>query len=209
MIPIYLLKPMFTGIIETTGRVVGLKPTANLAVLSVDTPKLSRGTKLGDSIAINGVCLTVCRKSKSVLSFDMMKETLDKTTLGASPKGSRVNMERAMQMQSRVGGHYVTGHVDDMAVLTKIVEDENYTELRFQVPAGLRPYIVPKGSISLDGVSLTVGRVFKKEFAVYLIPFTLKVTTLGCKKVGDRVNVEVDILARYVYEQTQFFRSSK
>lgn len=194
---------MFTGIIETTGRVTGLTQAVNLAELSVESELLSRGARLGDSVAINGVCLTVCRKSQGVLVFEMMKETLDKTSLGSCQSGDKVNMERALQMQSRVGGHYVTGHVDDMVSLKKIVTDENYTEFRLSLPPALRPYLAPKGSVCLDGVSLTVGRVLRNEFSVYLIPFTLQVTTLGFRKVGDQINMEVDILARYVYEQTR------
>lgn len=197
---------MFTGIVEGTGTVAGLKQQENLAVLSLRAPGLSRGVKPGDSVAVDGVCLTVRRISRGVLVFDMMKETLEKTTLGACRAGDKVNMERALRAQGRLGGHYVTGHVDDMALLTKVIEGPNYTEFRFRVGAAMRPYLAEKGSICLDGVSLTVGRVFPAGFSVYLIPFTLKATTLGMKKPGERANLEVDILARYVREQIRYLK---
>jgi riboflavin synthase len=197
---------MFTGIVETTGRVVDVSKAPNLVTISIESSRLSRGTVIGDSVAINGVCLTVCRKKGKILFFEMMKETLEATTLGGCHAGDQVNMERALQMKGRVGGHYVTGHVDGMVALKKIVTDQNYTEFRFSVPSGLRPYMTMKGSVCLDGVSLTVGKVWRSEFSVYLIPFTLKVTTLGLRKIGETVNMEVDILARYVHEQMKCFR---
>jgi riboflavin synthase len=197
---------MFTGIVEGTGLVAGLKREDNLAVLSLRAPGLVRGVRPGDSVAVNGVCLTVRRVYGGVLIFDMMKETLEKTTLGACRAGDKVNMERALRAQSRLGGHYVTGHVDDTVLLAKVMEGPNYTEFRFRVGASLRPYIAEKGSVCLDGVSLTVGKVSPAGFSVYLIPFTLKLTTLGIKKPGDRVNMEVDLLARYVREQIRHLK---
>lgn len=189
---------MFTGIIEDIGAVEGVEKKANLYTLALHTPKISRGIKLGDSVSVDGVCLTVTRVRKSVLDFDLMKETLDKTTLGEACKGSNVNLERALKAGGRFGGHMVTGHVDGLSRIKAIIRDKNYVEFLLSIPSGLKRFIVPKGSVSLNGVSLTIGKVAGAQFSVYLIPFTMRETTMGEKKVGDLVNIEVDILARYI-----------
>jgi riboflavin synthase len=192
---------MFTGIVEELGTVASLDVKANLCTLSLKTGKVAKGIKLGESVALDGVCLTVTRAKGAVLSFDIMKETLDKTTLGSLKAGDQVNLERAMQSGGRFGGHFVTGHVDGLGKITHILCDKNYIEFQIEVPAALRKFIVGKGSICVNGISLTVGKVQKNTFAVYMIPFTMQVTTMAGKKVGDMVNIEVDILARYVLGQ--------
>jgi riboflavin synthase len=192
---------MFTGIVEELGTVAAVGEKANLATLSLNAGKVARGIKLGESVAIDGVCLTVSKVKGAVLSFDIMKETLDKTTLGHLKAGGKVNLERAMTSGGRFGGHFVTGHVDGIGKITHILCDTNYIEFQIAVPASLKKFIVTKGSICVNGISLTVGAVHKNTFSVYMIPFTMQMTTMADKKVGDPVNVEVDILARYVLGQ--------
>lgn len=194
---------MFNGIVEEIGVVDALERRRNLSVLKVRARKVLQGTKLGDSIAVEGVCLTVTDKKKDVLAFDMMRETLDKTSLGRLRRGEKVNLERALKAGGRVSGHFVTGHVDDVGRIEGKVTAANYTELSVRLPSGLGKYIVPKGSVALDGVSLTVGKAGKKHFSVYLIPFTKQVTTLGAKKKGDWVNIETDILAKYLFNSAK------
>lgn len=189
---------MFNGIVEEIGIVDALERRRNLAVLKVRARKVMPGTKLGDSIAVEGVCLTVTDKKENVLTFDMMRETMNKTSLGRLRRGAKVNLERALKAGGRVSGHFVTGHIDDVGRVEQKITEANYEELSVRLPKGLGKYIVPKGSIALDGVSLTVGKVGKDRFSVYLIPFTRQVTTLGAKKKGDPVNIETDILAKYV-----------
>ena len=189
---------MFTGIVEEMGTVVGIVSKKNLSVLRVRAKKVLGGTKQGTSIAVNGVCLTVTKRKKDVLEFDIMLETLKKTNLGPLEYGSRVNLERAMKANGRIDGHFVSGHVDDMGAIKAVITGENYTELRIKPKQSLMKYIAPKGSVTLDGVSLTIGDVRKTDFSVYLIPFTLEVTTLGLMAKGDKVNIETDILAKYI-----------
>lgn len=189
---------MFNGIVEEIGTVDALERRKNLSVLKVRARKVLQGTKLGDSIAVTGVCLTVTDKNKNVLAFDMMRETVNKTSLGRLRRGDKVNLERALKAGGRVSGHFVTGHIDSVGRIEQKIAEKNYEELSIRLPKGLGKYIVPKGSVALDGISLTVGRVGKGRFSVYLIPFTKKVTTLGAKKKGDSVNIETDILAKYL-----------
>lgn len=189
---------MFSGIVEEKGRIVKVERKPNLATLHVQADVTAAGTKVGDSICTSGVCLTVTGIKKKVLTFDVMKETLEKTTLGVREAGSYVNLERSLRADSRIGGHFVSGHVDNMETLRAVVTKPNYVELQISIQKSLAKYVVPKGSVCLDGVSLTVGDVRKSDFSVYLIPFTLDVTTLGLNKKGDRINIETDILAKYV-----------
>ena len=189
---------MFNGIVEEIGIVAALEHQKNLSVLKVRARKVLKGTRLGDSIAVDGVCLTVTDKKKDILAFDMMRETVDKTSLGRLRHGDKVNLERALKAGGRISGHFVTGHVDDVGRIEGKIAETNYTELSIRLPKGLDKYIVPKGSVCLDGVSLTVGKVQRNSFTVYLIPFTKQITTLGAKKKGDWVNIETDILAKYV-----------
>ena len=192
---------MFTGIVEETGIVEGLKTVTNLATLSVKaTTGFTKGIMIGDSVSVSGVCLTVVSLKKGIMAFEVMKESLAKTTLGRLKPPDRVNLERSLKANRRLGGHFVTGHIDDMGTIIKIFRQRNYVAYQIKFPGALRRYIVPKGSITIDGVSLTVGGVRRNSFIVYLIPYTLKVTTLGRKSVGDPVNLETDILAKYIFQ---------
>ena len=190
---------MFSGIIEEIGIVGTMNSHKNLSVLGVRARKLLKGLKWGGSIAVNGACLTVTEIKKDTLCFDIMRETLATTTLGELKKGDRVNLERALKMNSRVDGHFVTGHVDGVGIVKERITQRNYIELRMNPMKDLTVFIVPKGSICLDGVSLTIGDVTKTYFSVYLIPFTKKFTILGNKERGSRVNIETDILAKYIF----------
>lgn len=188
---------MFTGIIEELGIVKAVEFKKNLALLVVEVSKILKGTKLGDSISINGVCLTVTKIKGKQLSFDIMKETLLKTNLGRLKSKDKVNLERALKFGDRLGGHFVTGHIDGMAVIRKKNSKPNFIEVEFSLDKNLKKFLVPKGSICIDGVSLTVGKVKEKSFTVYLIPHTLELTTLGFKRSQDTVNIEADILTKY------------
>jgi riboflavin synthase len=190
---------MFTGIIEQIGTIKKIDSKKNLLVFSIDLGPLAKKVKLGDSVAVSGVCLTVASKKAKVASFDLMKETIEKTSLSALGLGDRVNLELALQAGSRLGGHVVTGHVDEVAVIENIAQEKNWVSLCLGISKVNRKYFVPKGSVTIDGISLTVGKVGKGFIEVYLIPYTLKVTTLGLKKTGDRVNIETDILAKYFF----------
>lgn len=193
---------MFTGIIELEGQVEALREKPNLLVLEISVGKSFQGVKLGESIAVNGVCLTVTSVNHSQRSrrfyFDVMKETIEKTTLRYLRKGSRVNLERALRANDRLGGHFVSGHVDGVAKILKIITGENYAEFQIAMIPELARYFAPKGSVAVDGISLTVGKVSAKYFSIYLIPHTLNVTTFGEKKEGDWVNIETDLLAKYI-----------
>ena len=195
---------MFTGIVERIGTVKKIDSRKNLLVLSIDLGALAKKIRVGDSVSVSGVCLTVTSKKSTVASFDLMKETIEKTSLRFLGVGGRVNLELALQAKGRMGGHFVTGHVDEVAVIKAIAQDKNWVALRLNISKENRKYIVPKGSATLDGISLTIGKVGKDYFEVYLIPHTLKVTTLGLKKVGDGVNIETDILAKYLLNRLPF-----
>jgi riboflavin synthase len=189
---------MFCGIVETTSVVKALAKKQNLFVLAVAKPKMFKDVRVGDSIATDGVCLTVTSLKEGCFTFDLMKETLEATSLKNLVPGKAVNLERAMKAEARVGGHFVTGHVDAVGKITDIRTLPNYVEYRITIPRALMRYVVPKGSVAIDGISLTVGLVKKGWFAVYFIPHTLEVTTIGKKKVGDEVNIETDLLAKYI-----------
>jgi len=189
---------MFSGIVEELGVVDNVIRKRNLSVLKVRSKKIFRGAKKGDSVSIDGVCLTVTQKRKNVLTFDVMRETLVKTTLGQVQPKTRVNLERALKVSDRISGHFVTGHIDCVAGIKEKITKKNYVELRIGIVKKIRKYIAPKGSVSLDGVSMTIGDVRKDNFSVYLIPLTLDITTLGIKGKKDKLNIEVDILARYI-----------
>ncbi len=189
---------MFTGIVEAVAKVRALEKLENLYVLAVEKPKAFNDIRIGDSISNDGVCLTVTAIKGGCLYFDLMKETLEATTLKHLAPGKKVNLERAMKADARMGGHFVTGHVDAVAKILKVVTLANYVEYRIEVPKAVRKFIAAKGSVAIDGISLTVGAVTKDWFAVYFIPHTLEVTTIGSKKAGDEVNIEADLLARYI-----------
>ncbi len=189
---------MFTGIVEETGIVNSIKHTHKISVLELSAKKVIDGTKLGDSINVNGVCLTVTLINKNIMKFDIMGETLDKTNLKYLRKGSTVNLERALAANSRIGGHYVTGHIDCVSKVLKSKQTKNFWELEIEKNKDISDYLVNKGSISVNGVSLTIGNVSGSSILLYLIPHTLKNTNLNLIKPNDLVNIEADILGKYV-----------
>jgi riboflavin synthase len=189
---------VFTGIVEELGEVVALEELADAARLVVRGPLVTSDAKHGDSIAVNGVCLTVVDAADGTFSADVMRETLQRSSLGALAVGSPVNLERAVRLSDRLGGHLVQGHVDGTGELVSRTPSENWTVVRITLPEELERYVVEKGSITVDGISLTVSLVGTGFFEVSLIPTTLGLTTLGTKGPGDPVNLEVDITAKYV-----------
>jgi riboflavin synthase len=188
---------MFTGIVEALGVVDRIDDGAASARLSVRSPLLA-GTPIGDSVAVNGVCLTAAALDGDVVTADVMQETLRRTSLGTIAAGDRVNLERAATMSSRLGGHVVQGHVDGVGTVRSREHGDAWDLVVVAVPENLARYVVEKGSIALDGVSLTVVSVAAAEVTVSLIPETLRRTTWGDKQPGEAVNVEVDVLAKYV-----------
>jgi riboflavin synthase len=191
---------MFTGIVEELGHVASIEDQADALRLTVHGPLVVADAEPGDSIALDGCCLTVATRGENTFTADVMRETLDKTTLGALRPGSRVNLERAATLATRMGGHLVQGHVDGVADIVGRVPSEHWELVEISVPPRLATYLVDKGSITVDGVSLTVVQVddTRGTFAVSLIPETLARTTLGAKGVGEPVNLEVDVVAKYV-----------
>ncbi len=189
---------MFTGIVEELGEVIAWSDLPDAARLTVRGPLVTSDAAEGDSIAVNGVCLTVVDNVDGAFTADVMKETLSRSALGALSVGSPVNLERAVRLQDRLGGHLVQGHVDGTGTLEDVQPDAHWTVVTVSLPAELARYVVEKGSITVDGVSLTVSAVGHTTFQVSLIPTTLERTTLGRKAVGDPVNLEVDITAKYV-----------
>jgi riboflavin synthase len=189
---------VFTGIVEELGEVAGVTDLGTAARFTVRGPLVTADARHGDSIAVNGVCLTVVTVSGGEFTADVMAETLDRSSLGALAPGSPVNLERAATLSTRLGGHLVQGHVDGTAHILATTPDEHWVRVRFSLPPSLARYVVEKGSITVDGVSLTVASVDDETFTVSLIPTTLGLTTLGKKDVGDPVNLEVDVVAKYV-----------
>ncbi|WP_214327625.1 riboflavin synthase [Nonomuraea sediminis] len=189
---------MFTGIIEERGEVVSIEPKGGAALLRLRGPIVTEDAKHGDSIAVNGVCLTVVEVDGDVFTVDVIKESLDRSSLGDLEEGSRVNLERSVRVNQRLDGHIVQGHVDGTAVLLSRDPGENWDDLRFSLSPELSRYVAEKGSIAIDGISLTVTTVDDESFGVSLIPTTLKLTTMAERRVGDRVNIEVDVIAKYV-----------
>ncbi|MDV6013252.1 riboflavin synthase [Haloechinothrix sp. LS1_15] len=186
---------MFTGIVEEIGEIVGIEHVPSAARLAVSAPLVTTDARHGDSIAVNGVCLTVVDVSGSQFTVDVVHETLQRSSLGKVHIGDRVNLERASAVGDRFGGHIVQGHVDGVGTFLSRGPDGM---TRFSLPPELNRYVVEKGSIAVDGVSLTVARLDGDEFSVALIPTTLEMTVLGAKAPSDPVNIEVDILAKYV-----------
>ena len=189
---------MFTGIVEELGEVRSLTDLGDSVRLTLHGPLVADGSRHGDSIAVNGVCLTVVDASDGSFSADVMRETLDRSALGALAPGSPVNLERPMRLDGRLGGHLVQGHVDGTGVVEERTPSEHWEVVRVSLPADLARYVVHKGSITVDGVSLTVASVTAGSFTVSLIPTTLGLTTLGRKQPGEPVNLEVDVIAKYV-----------
>lgn len=189
---------MFTGIVEERGEVVSVLYQGDSARMVIRADLAIEDAKLGDSISVNGVCLTVAELDGSSFTADVMAETLARTSLGAASSGSPVNLERAMPAHGRLGGHLVQGHVDATGQILQINPAEHWTVVRIALPEQLARYVAEKGSITVDGVSLTVVGVDDDSFTVSLIPTTLRETTLGDREVGDPVNLEIDVIAKYV-----------
>ena len=189
---------MFTGIVEELGVVEGIEQQDDAIRLTVRGAFVTTDASLGDSIAVNGCCLTVAQRDGETFTADVMHETLSKTTLGALDIGSKVNLERAVTPTTRLGGHVVQGHVDGTGRVLRRTPSEHWEVVEIELPADLTRYLVPKGSITVDGISLTVVDVLESSFTVSLIPETLARTTLGFKQPGDPVNLEVDVIAKYV-----------
>ena len=190
---------MFTGIVQAFGRIRSMEPRGGDLRLVVETVGLDlAGVAVGDSLSVSGACLTAVALEPGAFAADVSRETLDRTILGQLRQGSPVNLERALRAGDALGGHYVTGHVDGLARVVDLREDARSWRVRFEVPTELARYLAPKGSATVDGVSLTVNEVEGRVFGVNLIPHTLEVTTLGSLAPGRLVNLEVDIIARYV-----------
>lgn len=189
---------MFTGIVEELGEVVELEARGDSALLVVRASTVAADARHGASVAVNGVCLTVVGASGARLSFDVMAETLKRSVIGSLRPGERVNLERATPLGARLDGHIVQGHVDGTGVVLSRTPGDSWDSVRFSVPVELSRYVAEKGSIAVDGVSLTVSAVGDEWFEVGLIPETLRATTLGLKQPGDTVNLEADVLAKYV-----------
>ena len=192
---------MFTGIIVGTGKVTKLnpKPKSRSAIqMTVDLGKYARGLKIGQSVAINGVCLSATKISRNKCVFEMIDETIKKTDLGNVKAGSTVNIERSLKVGDRLEGHFVLGHIDGVATITKIEKKPKEVKFWFKIPKKLTKYVVKKGSIALDGISLTVVDAKKDIASVCLIPQTIKVTNFKSKNVGDKLNIETDILGKYI-----------
>jgi riboflavin synthase len=193
---------MFTGIVEETGSVTDVQPTDTGIQLTVRCRVVGRGLKLGDSVAVNGCCLTAVRQTArgrdKLLRFDLLRETWERTNLQFAAVGSLVNLERSLAVGGRLGGHFVTGHVDGVGRITRWERSGADHVLDIAAPAEVRRYVVQKGSIAVDGISLTVAGVTKDGFRIWVIPHTLAVTALRERKVADRVNLEADLLGKYV-----------
>lgn len=189
---------MFTGIVEELGSVSGVENLGDSVRLTISAARVLEDVNLGDSISVNGVCLTVATFEDGHFTADCMQETLDRSSLGSLTVGSPVNLERAMAANGRLGGHIMQGHVDGTTTLLSRESSENWDVLRFALPADLARYVVEKGSIALNGTSLTVSSLGEDWFEVSLIPTTLRETTHGQLQVGDVVNIEVDVIAKYV-----------
>lgn len=189
---------MFTGLVETMGQITAIADQPPGKRFSINAGTVSQGAQIGDSVSINGCCLTVIAIDGPMLDFEAGEETLSRTNLGELQVGSGVNLERSLAVGDRLGGHYVTGHIDAVGQLIERREDPPWAHMRFSLPRNLLSQVASKGSIAIDGISLTVVDADSDSFSVALIPHTLEVTTLGNRDIGDRVNLETDVLAKYV-----------
>jgi riboflavin synthase len=198
---------MFTGLIETVGRVTACERRGAAAVLTVASSLPVAEIAIGDSVAVNGACLTVTAKRDSDLSFDVSPESLNSTTIGSLRSGQTVNLERALRLGDRMGGHIVTGHIDCIGKLARTGESSGNRTLEFSLPTEQLRYLVTKGSVAINGVSLTINSVSTSGFSVNIIPLTQTATTLTALKSGDQVNIETDIIGKYVERLTQPWQS--
>ena len=188
---------MFTGIIKGQGALIQIKPVAQSLQVLVRHGGLGRGVRIGDSVAVNGCCLTVIKNQRGVFQFDVLNETWERTSFHASRVPERVNLELPLRWGEPIGGHLVTGHVDATGVITRYRKKNRDVLIEIEPPVKFMRWIVPKGSVALDGTSLTIASVAKRRFGIWLIPHTLKLTTLGWKREGGLVNLEADMLAKY------------
>ena len=195
---------MFTGIIEEVGTICSVTKGSQSAVLTIEASQVLEGTKIGDSIAVNGVCLTVTTMTTQKFTADVMAETLRRSSLGSLERGSQVNLERAMAADGRFGGHIVSGHIDGTGEIASLTREDNAVWVRISTPQPLLKYIVKKGSIAIDGISLTVADVTDTDFSVSIIPHTGAETTLLTRKKGDIVNLENDMIGKYVDKLLSF-----
>ena len=200
---------MFTGIIEETGKIESVANGNKSAIITIIADKVLKGTKIGDSIAVNGVCLPVTSISGNKFTADVMAETIRRSSLGTLKHGSKVNLERAMAADGRFGGHIVSGHIDGTGVIRSLEREDNAVWVEIETPDKLLKYIVEKGSIAIDGISLTVAKLTDDSFSVSVIPHTGEETTLLAKKPGDIVNLENDIVGKYVERLMNFNTSQK
>mgnify|MGYP001246035277 CR=1 FL=1 len=189
---------MFTGLVEDCGTISQLVRTSSEARLTINTALPTAELQLGDSVAVNGACLTVIAKDEKSFTVDMSPETFDRTTFSDLQSGSRVNLERALRVGDRLGGHIVTGHIDTVGSVVSVKQEQNAVVITFEIDDAYVRYFVAKGSVAIDGISLTVNTVEKNRFSVSIIPHTLQATTLDSCKSGRRVNIETDILGKYV-----------
>jgi len=199
---------MFTGLIETQGIVTRVDRVGGGAQMEIYAPEFGRDMALGDSVAVDGACLTIANFARGAFVADVSDETLTKTTLGTARQGTKVNLERALRLSDRLGGHMVTGHIEGMGRLLLRHPAGNSTVYQFQVPPSLMEYIVAKGSVAIDGISLTVAQIRGESFAAAVVPHTEEVTTLKDKAIGSAVNVEVDVMAKYVKRFVDVYSST-
>jgi riboflavin synthase len=190
---------MFTGLIEDVGRVGALTRKKGSAILTVETKLAARAMALGASVAVNGACLTVVKKLKGAFTVDVSPETLARTNLAQLERGNLVNLEQSMRLQERLGGHLVTGHVDGVATVESIRKQGEFIIFDFRLPVRLGAFLVAKGSVAVDGISLTVNECRRDGFSVAIIPFTLRHTNLQARSLGDKVNIETDLIGKYVH----------
>lgn len=200
---------MFTGLIEEIGEIKSIEKGAKSARITIKAEKILEGTKLGDSIATNGVCLTVTEFNKSSFCVDVMAETIRSSNLGKLKPGAYVNLERALRVGDRLGGHIVSGHIDGIGIIVDFYKEENATWVSVETKKDILKYIVHKGSITIDGISLTVAYVDENIFKVSIIPHTKDETTLLIKKIGDEVNLENDMMAKYVEKLMKYGETQK
>jgi riboflavin synthase len=189
---------VFTGIVEDLGEIVAVEEQVDAKRITIRSAVVTDDAKAGDSIAVNGVCLTVTKVTNDTFTADVMRETLDRSSLSKAHANDRVNLERSVKLSDRLGGHLVQGHVDATGVIESRTVQQHWEVVRITLPPGIGRYVVEKGSITVDGTSLTVTEVTDDHFEVSLIPETLRRTTLGRKQRGDLVNLEVDVIAKYV-----------
>lgn len=199
---------MFTGIIEETGIVKEINRGSKSATIRIQAIKVLEGTRIGDSISTNGICLTVVAQNNNSFTVEVMAETLRKTNLDKLSPGNQVNLERALKLSDRLGGHLVSGHIDGTGIITSIVKEDIARIIKIKTTSELLKYIIPKGSVAIDGISLTVVSVTDSFFTISVIPHTASETTLLGKNIGESVNIETDMIAKYT-EQLLFYRENK